>query len=200
MSLLPLVSFHRLNAAYPSILAVARLILHHLTLIEQSGRYPLAAFLIDMPRLFERYVAAVLRRGIAAKGFKSLAQRADYLDEQRHISIRPDLLIYRPDANDPVLVLDTKYKQLRDLRTDDMSPDIYQLNAYMDRYRLERGALIYPRFTNDSAANLQFRGSGKQMSFLTLDLGGDTGEDLAQATALLLDQVTALARGDTARP
>src|SRR5690349_20733720 len=74
-------TMHRLNAAYAPVLGLCRLALHHLSLAEQAGPHPFASFLVEMPRLFERYVTVRLREALAHEGLRVVAQRRDYLDE-----------------------------------------------------------------------------------------------------------------------
>ena len=50
------INFTRLNSHYEPALRLARLILANLTLVDQRGSTTASSFLLDMNRLFERFV------------------------------------------------------------------------------------------------------------------------------------------------
>jgi len=72
--------------------------------------------------------------------FRVLLQHTDYLDYQRYVGIRPDIVVC--DASRSVAAIaDVKYKRPS---TDKLSPnDVYQAVAYATRYGLDRVALIF---------------------------------------------------------
>lgn len=189
-------TLHRLNAAYAPVLGLCRLALHHLSLAEQAGPHPFASFLVEMPRLFERFVAVRLREALAREGLRVVMQRRDYLDEAARVGIRPDVLVYPGQSDAPNLVLDTKYRRLSTLGSSDLNTDLYQVSAYLDRYGLQQGVLVYPRFSPTEEAEVRLRGTLKRLKVLTLDLSAPTVPALETATALLGRRVAALARGE----
>jgi 5-methylcytosine-specific restriction enzyme subunit McrC len=193
LALLPRIGFHRFNAAYAPVLSLCRLALRHLTLAEAPGPHPFASFLVDMPRLFESFVAARLRAGLRAHGLRVVAQRWDYLDEGRRVGIRPDVLVYPAHGADPLLVLDTKYERLGPHGDAALNSDIYQVSAYLDRYRLQRGALVFPRFEPGADADLKLLGAPRWLRLVTLDLAAPTVAALECECARLVEQVAALA-------
>jgi 5-methylcytosine-specific restriction enzyme subunit McrC len=188
-------TLHRLNAAYAPVLGLCRLALHHLSLVEQAGAHPFASFLVEMPRLFERYLTVRLREHLAPAGLRIVAQRRDYLDEAARVGIRPDVLVYPATGDAPVLVLDAKYRRLSTLDSSDLNADLYQISAYMDRYGLQQGVLVYPRFSPTEEAEVRLRGTAKRLKVLTLDLGTPTIATLEEAAAALARRVAALAHG-----
>lgn len=188
-------TLHRLNAAYAPVLGLCRLALHHLSLVEQAGAHPFASFLVEMPRLFERYLTVRLREHLAPARLRIVAQRRDYLDEAARVGIRPDVLVYPAEGDAPVLVLDAKYRRLSTLDSSDLNADLYQVSAYMDRYGLQQGVLVYPRFSPTEEAEVRLRGTAKRLKVLTLDLGTPTVATLEDAAAALARRVAALARG-----
>ncbi|MGI8586852.1 MAG: McrC family protein [Chloroflexia bacterium] len=196
LALLPRIYFHRLNAAYAPVLSLCRLALHHLTLAEQAGQHPFASFLVDMPRLFESFVTARLRAGLAAHGLRVVAQHYDYLDEARQVGIRPDVLVYPAGGAEPVLVVDAKYRRIGPDATGDLSRDLYQVSAYLDRYGLRRGVLVYPQFEEATGTELKLRGTPKQLHLYTLNLAAPTLPELERQSAILAEQVARLAQGE----
>ncbi len=189
-------TLHRLNVAYAPVLGLCRLALHHLSLVEQAGANPFASFLVEMPRLFERFLTVRLREHLAPAGFRIVAQRRDYLDEAARVGIRPDVLVYPTDGDAPVLVLDAKYRRLSTLHDSDLNTDLYQVSAYMDRYGLQQGVLVYPRFSPTEEAEVRLRGTAKRLKVLTLDLGTPTTATLEDAAATLAGRIAALARNE----
>ena len=193
LALLPTISFHRLNAPYAPALGLCRLALRHLTLDERAGSHPFASFLVDMPRLFEGFVTDRLSAYMAAHGLRVVAQRHDYLDEARRVGIRPDVLVYAVGGVAPLLVLDAKYRRLEG-DNPDLNPDLYQVSAYLDRYRLRRGVLVYPQLGEAAHAELRLRGTHKSLHLATLDLAAPDVAQLERNCAMLAERVARLSR------
>jgi 5-methylcytosine-specific restriction enzyme subunit McrC len=177
IGLLRTVSLHRLNAAYGAVLLLCRLVLQHLTFEERPGPYPFASFLVNMPRLFESFLTARLRALLPQHGLRGIAQRHDYLDEERTVGIRPDLLVMPHRGKEPLVVVDFKYRDLDEPGTT-ANTDLYQLSAYMDRYNLRAGMLVYPRFERMPATRLKLRGTPKQLHLAGVDLGSPYPRDI----------------------
>jgi 5-methylcytosine-specific restriction enzyme subunit McrC len=183
---------HRLNASYGAVLLLCRLVLQHLTFEERPGPYPFASFLVNMPRLFESFLTARLRALLPRHGMRGIAQRHDYLDEERTVGIRPDLLVRPTGGRHPLVVVDFKYRDLDEPGASTNS-DLYQLSAYMDRYKLNAGMLVYPRFESLPSTRLKLRGTPKQLHLASIDLavphpGGLEAE--CAALALKLAQIS----------
>jgi 5-methylcytosine-specific restriction endonuclease McrBC regulatory subunit McrC len=187
------VKAHRQNRAYWPLLALCGLVLNGLSLNEEAGPYPFPAFLVDMPRLFESFITAHLSAGLKGYGLRAVAQRHDYLDVGRHVGIRPDILVYDASGTKPLLVIDAKYRQL-DGEQGDLNRDLYQVSAYMDRYKLSRGMLIYPQWERPGPAEVALVGTPKEMYIANLDLSAPTPAALDEECAKLAAQVAALAR------
>ncbi|MGA7733025.1 MAG: hypothetical protein WCD37_17335 [Chloroflexia bacterium] len=192
VALLPRLRVHRLNALYGPALALCGLALRGLTLNEQAGAHPYASFLVQMPRLFESFLTRRLARLLPPYGLRVVAQRHDYLDEERKVGIRPDVLIYAARGRNPLLVLDAKYRRA-DGPDSDPNRDLYQVSAYLDRYGLQQGVLVYPRFEGDEGARMKLRGTPKRLHLLTLNLGAPTPALLDAECAELAEQVSQLA-------
>jgi 5-methylcytosine-specific restriction enzyme subunit McrC len=191
IALLPGINIHRLNAPYGPLISLCALALRHLTLDERSGPHPFASFLVDMPLLFESFLTERLRSLLPKYGLRVVAQKHDYLDEERKVGIRPDVLVYSRSGRDPLLVLDAKYR-----RPDDpeggLNRDLYQVSAYLDRYRLSRGVLVYPRFDDPATARLKLRGTPKHLHIETLSLSAPTPAELDMECAVLAERVARL--------
>ena len=120
-----------------------------------AGKSSGLSFLFPMEQLFERYVAAVLRKKMEP-GFKLVTQpsRHSLVTHQgaKWFRLKPDLIVERPDGS-CCSALDTKWKRL-DERLDTAKDkyglsqaDFYQMAVYGERYLKGAGDmfLIFPR-------------------------------------------------------
>jgi 5-methylcytosine-specific restriction enzyme subunit McrC len=103
------------------------------------------AFLLDLERLFERYVTRGVGAAFAGKpSWNVLAQQPYPLGEGTAqapgLVIRPDVTIER--SGQAMLVLDVKWKRLP--REAVVTEDVYQVTAYCTALGARRGVLIYP--------------------------------------------------------
>ena len=92
-----------------------------------------------MNRLFESFVEARLRHYLIGR-VGVVGQRADKLDTDRAVTIKPDLTLLAPDGS-IAYVADAKYKLLGD--GIGRESDYYQLLAYTTALGLDEGLLIY---------------------------------------------------------
>jgi 5-methylcytosine-specific restriction enzyme subunit McrC len=141
----------RMMVAYRPVLPWCRLVLgQEMPLALQGGNRGLS-MLFPMEKVFERHVAAQLRRQLLP-GAKLTAQAAsEYLCRHEGgpmFRLEPDLLFQRGSTR---WVMDTKWKRVDAARRGDnydlSQGDIYQMFAYGQKYLNGQGtmALIYPR-------------------------------------------------------
>ncbi len=130
--------YDRMTAHYRSAHTLAWLLLKGRGAEHERGAHPMGSFLVDMNRLFEDFVAAWLKAHLP-EGWRVAAQRSAWLDREKHLRIRPDLVLEHLGV--PTLVADTKYK----LDRAPASQDAFQILAYARALELPRGALIYPQ-------------------------------------------------------
>ena len=133
------VVFSRLNEHYRPALRLARLVLANLTLQDAVGETQASSFMLDMNQLFEQFVTERLRRALRGR-LDVKGQHQDRLDEERTVTIKPDLLFRA--AGSPRFVADIKYK-LTDEAAGGRNADYYQLLAYTTALDLPEGVLIY---------------------------------------------------------
>lgn len=138
------------------------------------------SLLFPMERLFERHVAAHLRRQLPA-GVRLTDQSTRLSlcehDARPFFQLRPDLLI---EGQGRTMVLDTKWKRIdssnRENCYDLSQSDFYQLYAYGQKYMGGRGdmALIYPRSATFDLHLAPFSfGSELRLWVLPFDLEND---------------------------
>ena len=137
------VFFNRLNERYAGCIALARLLLSRMSLRETLGPVPASSFLIDMNRLFERFVAAVLQQQVERLGGRLATQTGIRLtmaeEGMKPIYGVPDLFLRRPDG--ATVVLDTKYKDPG--HEGWVIGDVYQVSAHCAAAGSSLGVLIY---------------------------------------------------------
>lgn len=186
---------HRLNMAYWPLLGLCGLFLRGLSLSEESGPRSFPSFLVNMSHLFESFLTTRLRAVLPRLGLRVVAQRHDYLDLTRQVGIRPDVLVCDAVSGNPLLVLDAKYK-LPNSGHDDLNRDIYQVSAYMDRYGLRRGVLVYPRWEGSHPARLRLRNTPKELYVATVNLAAPGAPGLDLEYSALAAEVAGLAEGN----
>ena len=133
----------RLTESYRPLLDLCRLLADSLAPQELAGSVPCPAFLLDMERVFERYVTAGVVRAFQDRPVCTVAVQPLHLANEPvsgapNIPMRPDLLV---EWGGRRLVADAKWKRLtRSLVT----PDVYQVLAYATALGTERAVLVYP--------------------------------------------------------
>ncbi|MCC1498117.1 McrC family protein [Alcanivorax sp. 1008] len=139
--------FRRMEERWQPIFSQAALFLRCLYPDVLSGDLPALALLFDMNVLFEKYVAAQLRRSM--KGYQITTQRpirhlAVDSRDRPVFALKPDIVVL--NAGNPVFVADTKWKLLdMERRQSGVSrADMHQMAAYAARYNCDEVALIYP--------------------------------------------------------
>lgn len=148
---------NRLSRRFEPALNLARMFLDGGALQLTEGDNDSFAFIFDMNRLFEAFVAAFLIRHkesilpaslegadilVQAKGAAYFLARAE---DKPVFQLAPDILLRTRDSFP--LILDTKYKQLQaHMRTQGVDQaDFYQMHAYAHRYNCPRVLLLYPQ-------------------------------------------------------
>jgi 5-methylcytosine-specific restriction enzyme subunit McrC len=127
----------RLPEGYPVLLDLCGLLLDGLAPGTAAGPTPTPAFLLDMERVWERYVSraavdAFTGDGVAIQTSRLVARDA----EGRPVVMRPDVTVERDGQM--LLVLDAKWKRTPP------AVDLYQVLAYATALGAPRAALVCP--------------------------------------------------------
>jgi 5-methylcytosine-specific restriction enzyme subunit McrC len=129
-------TYSRLNSDYERLHWLSHFILSGTVPTHEPGQSKLRAFIIQMPRLFERFVAAWLKRNLPTPLH---CEAQIHLPLDRRIEFIADLVIRDADER-PLAVLDTKYK----IDTDPAAADIAQVVAYAEHLGCPEAVLLYP--------------------------------------------------------
>jgi len=140
----------RTNARWRDLLALARLLLEGSFQTSSAGAERGFALLFDMNRLFEGYVAQLLRDALVGTDLRATTQGGRLFCLQHEGSglfqTRPDILIKRGAAI--VQIIDTKWKRtaraIDDKKRGVTQGDVYQMMAYGRLYACGSLALLYP--------------------------------------------------------
>jgi 5-methylcytosine-specific restriction enzyme subunit McrC len=131
--------YNRLNDDYKPMHGLCRFFLEHCGPALEVGECQFIPFVLNMPSLFESFVAEWLKAH-SPEGLYITPQYQANLDEIGKFFFRIDLVL-RDMITDRVLaVMDTKYK--RDQKP--VEEDIKDIVAYAVRMRTNSGILIYP--------------------------------------------------------
>ncbi|MFQ6072035.1 MAG: McrC family protein [Methanosarcinales archaeon] len=174
------VHYTRLNQNYKPILTICKLFIENLTVSEYVGKYQFWSFLINMDKLFEKFVIALLKRELKGCTIKETKKSIKCLSGKIHknITLEPDALIKCPNKKVVDTVVDMKYKKALTTKSGHeilRTTDFYQIFTYANAYNCN-GILIYPKYEDkelDEYYNLQ----DTCIRILTIDL---TAKDLEE--------------------
>src|SRR5205823_8910711 len=125
---------------YVSLLDLSRLLADGLQSGEAAGASAGPAFLLDLERVFERYVTAGIEPVVADCTPQPLLLVSPPRPGQPDLRVRPDVLVGGLDR--PRLVLDVKWKRLS--RAALSGDDVYQVLAHAAVIGTRRAVLVYP--------------------------------------------------------
>jgi 5-methylcytosine-specific restriction enzyme subunit McrC len=175
----PPIARTRLNQRYFPAVRLAELALRACSPEFAPGSGQGIAFLFDMNKVFEDFLAAELGDALQRRGGQAQAQFSHALDEAEQLTIRPDLTWWSQGRCRAVM--DIKYKSL----TDHELPqgDVYQLLAYCTALRLPEGHLIYAHGEAEPAVYV-IGDTGTRIVVSTVDLQQPPGPLLAELERL----------------
>jgi 5-methylcytosine-specific restriction enzyme subunit McrC len=134
-----------LTEAYRPLWDLCRLLADGLGAGQAAGTTSCPAFLIDLERVFERYVTRGVVAALSGDDRFDVAVQRLYVanqpaDVQPDIEMRPDVTVEQ--GGQPVLVVDAKWKRLKGSPL--VTEDLYQVLAYATALAVQRAALVYP--------------------------------------------------------
>jgi len=187
--------FHRLNAHYKPVLDLCRFILDSCSVSSAFGDRRFYSFLVDMNKLFERFVTEIIIEGLkGCAGISTKKQDQKALDVGGHVDVRPDVVLL--GAGRTLLVLDAKYKRLETEET--RNTDVYQVLAYCKAFGCDLAGLIYPSWEG-RGGTLAIRNSDIRIEHVLIDLASEGAEFDAERRRFL-GRVVILATRQTESP
>jgi len=146
------ITFNRLNESYKPLVNLASIIISNLSPEYTTGRRDVFAFLIPMERVFEKFIANVIRDHIGSllpecrnqHVWIQGARKIRPLLNEGLFKLIPDIYI---ECGGRKYIIDTKYKILnKEERNYGISPaDAYQMYAYASVYETDAIMLLYPK-------------------------------------------------------
>jgi 5-methylcytosine-specific restriction enzyme subunit McrC len=126
-------TFNRLNVRYQQSVDSGMLLLKHLIPLFAKGKQSFA-FLFDMNELFEKFIGKI---------FVDIESKTLLQNERNfgNLKLIPDIVM-------PGMIVDTKYKRVRD-RQDISAADKYQMFAYGKNFGIRKTMLLYPKHLED---------------------------------------------------
>jgi len=160
--------YHRLNEDYRPMHGLCRFFLEHCGPGIEAGEHEFIPFILNMPTLFESFVAEWLRANIPRYMHLTPQYHAS-LDETGTFSFRIDLVLSDVSSDSVLAVLDTKYKRHHEPE----ESDIQQIVAYAVRMNTKNTFLIYPSAVTKSVV---LHVGDVSVHSLTFDIGIDPDE------------------------
>ena len=155
--------------------------------------------LIEMPRLFERFLQRLLEERLPGAGLSvRWGHERRHLDLDQTVALEPDMVICRHGS--PVCIGDAKYKptgwdeaqqSVEDARAS-RNADVYQMLAYCTGYGVRDAVLIYPQPSGRETISIDTGSGLKRVHSLGIDLTGG-GAEFEAACERLADMVAAVA-------
>ena len=177
----PEVQYTRLNEHYRPAVELARLVIQNSSLELFHGEVIGASFLIDMNKVFEKFLYVALREELDLPESQWRHGAGLTLDEEGSVRMKPDLSWWC--QGQWLFVGDAKYKRLQPEGFE--HADIYQMLAYCTAADLPSGLLVYAA-GEGAPGEYKIRKSGKTIEVANLDLKG--------APEAILEQVGELAK------
>ena len=172
-------------------LMLASLLLDGARVSHRAGERNAPVFLVEMPRLFERFVCRTLGDGLPP----NLVVRSDghsvSLDEARRAVLRPDAVVEH--LGRALCIVDAKYKPDAADRGGPCADDLYQMLAYGVGYGAGEAALVYPQPMDRRPLQIDRGGVRLTVHPIGIDLSGDL-EVLSEQSAQLCAHVAEMAQ------
>jgi 5-methylcytosine-specific restriction enzyme subunit McrC len=134
----------RAPEGYRPLLDLCRLLADGLAPGENAGPTPAPAFLLDLERVFERYVTRGVVEAFAGRSAYRVSVQPSHritpaVAGQPEITVRPDVTIDGDEG--PPVIIDAKWKRLP--KAGPVTADLYQMLAYCTALGVRRAVLVY---------------------------------------------------------
>ncbi len=168
-------NFDRKTEDYMMAIDIAKLILLNYSPDLKDGKNDILALMFDMNKLWEEYIGCILKQKL--NGYNVFCQKKKELwksvEGKKTKTVCADIVIKKDD--NVISILDTKWKcpQEQEYASD---ADLHQMYVYLNRFNVEKVALIYPGERTDVKG--YFEGCGKNScDMIFVSCSGDDWED-----------------------
>jgi 5-methylcytosine-specific restriction enzyme subunit McrC len=170
----------RLNGQYHAALRLSEIVLRHQSFEVGPGGVSVAAFVVDMARVFEDFVATALREAWHSRPGRTWPQYPTSLDTDDTVRMKVDV-VHLVDGV-PRIIADAKYK-LESSAGSYPNADQYQVLAYCTALQVPVGWLVYAEGSRGAVLR-QVRNTGISIVEYPLDLSAPPLNLLEQVAAL----------------
>lgn len=174
----------RLNISYEPILNLAKIFISNSSLELSADKINTFSFLFDMNVLFEEFIGEFIKQTNIdykvslqhpTRKFveKKIINGVDYGEV---FTLKPDIQLYAKEGTDPAIIIDTKYKILdnKDKKEGVSQADLYQMNAYAQKYNCRNIILLYPKAIGQENVDVKFQIENNRNVYVrTIDLCRD---------------------------
>ena len=189
----PEIQYTRLNDHYRPAVELARLIIENASLELFHGKVTGASFMVDMNRVFEKFLFTALREALKLSEKEWKSQGRLTLDIDGKIPLYPDLSWWGNGRCR--FVGDAKYKRLAPAGF--QHADMYQMLAYCTAADLPSGLLVYPEGELEPG-HYTIKHAGKTIEVNSVNLEGEPDDILSE-----IDRIAARVKdhaGEAANP
>jgi len=145
------VKFNRQMKDYGIVLQWCKLFLNNESFTTFKGNNVAFALLFDMNRVFEDYVAYVMKKKYSNLNIRTQGKDHHLIEAPKRFGLKPDIIV-----NTGEMILDTKWKVIQDKKNISQN-DIYQMYAYATKYTNCRTVyLVYPKTKNNPKLKYYF--------------------------------------------
>jgi 5-methylcytosine-specific restriction enzyme subunit McrC len=152
--------YNRLNDDYRALHALSRFFIDHIGPSFIEGSHDVLPFVVDMPKLFETFVAEWLSANAPAE-LEISPQYTLNMKANVELQLRVDLVVKRRATGQVLAVMDTKYKNDERPSTSDVS----QIALYAHETGAAKAILVYPK-----PLAQQLRASSKNVEIRSISL------------------------------
>ena len=179
------IEYTPLNEHYRTILTLCELFLKDSSIDEENiGEKTAISFLIDMNKLFEKFVVNILRETLPQidHKYEIQEQKQEYAYIQKELELRLDILINH--NNKPLIILDTKYM---DFENKPSSSHLAQMNLYSDIKKVRNCGLIFPGTNKNKLYQLE--SLGLNLYILFFDIQAETHYEFKNKCHLFINSL-----------
>lgn len=166
---------------YEPALSIAEAVLRNASVEPTAGPAGTVGFVVDMNKVYERFVARALRCEMRLDARTWQEQAAGlYIDEAKRLPMQPDVL-WRSDDGSPAIVVDTKYKSVDRV----VREDVHQVVTYCTALGIRHAVLLYANCRQETHV---VRTAGVRVHAWSLRIDGtiaDVQDEVARVARLL---------------